>query len=789
MTIADIKAKITAWIRTGIPNNVKSSNVRTLLSWLAIRVDVQETGRLRIIKISGNTSEDLQKGDKVTGIVEDTFMFNGVYLGGDINLLSSYSVNNYATIADLYPTDRLLESSYKWKENYTYTVLWVRYVKNGVINRIDFNQDIPLDAPDAQDRIDRIVFNIDTLSLEVVKGDPAPVPSPKAINENQKQITFVPVKTGTTQPEGVGETVVYAENAQELGGEFDTSVSDASIDPNNAEDPATGSKAIKFNNVPNLAYLDLDTSTAFSNADASLLVLSIKCINNKKHKLAIEFRTQAGTSLSSFNLEDGVLGFDRSNLTDYQVIAIPLDGLSITNSDRIRITNLTTGSSLFIDDILIQKGTPNTTTSGAFLPTGGFVGTAQELKDQIDAIGANPGVTTVTGDGVDNTDPDNPVLSFPNADQVDDSSTTNKFVTQAEKDKLAAISNPILLKGQWDPNSGAFPSNVKAGWSYIVSGTATVDGIEFGIKDRIIALVDNASTTTYADNWFHDDYSDTSYQSELTTAGTKATPVDADIFGYLNSAASNILVKFTWANIKTALENFFNPKYQKIKADYGTVQNLFDNQSEQFTNEQYTILDATGWNDGTTTITSGWATVKYNGGTAGDESDYDLREYEQGLEFSATANQYGQHPAFSSQNEAIIWLLGNAVGEAPNNAPTISGVPDVTQTEGYSSFTVDLSAYSSDPDGDALTYDASSADTNLATVSVSGSILTVTEVAGSGTVNITVTVDDGLATGQDVFLLTVDAAITGTQLNTPTGMTAQSSGGDAIDIFWNDTNS
>ena len=37
------------------------------------------------------------------------------------------------------------------------------------------------------------------------------------------------------------------------------------------------------------------------------------------------------------------------------------------------------------------------------------------------------------------------------------------------------------------------------------------------------------------------------------------------------------------------------------------------------------------------------------------------------LEFSATLNQHGAHPAFNSQNEAIVWLLSNA-GVAPTLA-------------------------------------------------------------------------------------------------------------------------
>lgn len=49
------------------------------------------------------------------------------------------------------------------------------------------------------------------------------------------------------------------------------------------------------------------------------------------------------------------------------------------------------------------------------------------------------GVESVTGQGVDNADPANPTISFPDADEVDDTATTNKFITQADLDKLAGI--------------------------------------------------------------------------------------------------------------------------------------------------------------------------------------------------------------------------------------------------------------------------------------------------------------------------------------------------------------
>ena len=59
----------------------------------------------------------------------------------------------------------------------------------------------------------------------------------------------------------------------------------------------------------------------------------------------------------------------------------------------------------------------------------------------------SPGVQTITGDGVDNTDISNPVISYPNADDIDDTSTVNKFVDST----LIGLINNALQSG--DNNS------------------------------------------------------------------------------------------------------------------------------------------------------------------------------------------------------------------------------------------------------------------------------------------------------------------------------------------------
>lgn len=41
-----------------------------------------------------------------------------------------------------------------------------------------------------------------------------------------------------------------------------------------------------------------------------------------------------------------------------------------------------------------------------------------------------------------------------------------------------------------------------------MSVAGTVDGIAFALNDRLMAIVDNASATTFASNWFKLDYTD-----------------------------------------------------------------------------------------------------------------------------------------------------------------------------------------------------------------------------------------------------------------------------------------
>ena len=94
--------------------------------------------------------------------------------------------------------------------------------------------------------------------------------------------------------------------------------------------------------------------------------------------------------------------------------------------------------------------------------------------------------------------------------------------------------------------------------------------------------------------------------------------------------------------------------------------------------------------------------------------------------------------------------------QRPNAAPMAVGMvsPQVIEVGGEAS--LNLADYFSDPDGDALTYAASSSSTSVATTQVTGSIMTITgQTAGSATVTATATDPSGLSASQMV-MVTVD---------------------------------
>lgn len=175
-------------------------------------------------------------------------------------------------------------------------------------------------------------------------------------------------------------------------------------------------------------------------------------------------------------------------------------------------------------------------------------------------------------------------------DAIETNSNASKvktdFITVTQPVDLDAIETrvnsldaAVILRGTWDASAGTFPGGgtAQAGDSYIVSVGGTVNGQVFVANDRILAIVDNASTATYAANWHKLDYTDAVLSVDSSTGaidlGTilnakaaKTTPIDADSFTITDSAASNVLKKLTFTNLKAFLKTYNDTLYQPLAA-------------------------------------------------------------------------------------------------------------------------------------------------------------------------------------------------------------------------------
>jgi hypothetical protein len=148
----------------------------------------------------------------------------------------------------------------------------------------------------------------------------------------------------------------------------------------------------------------------------------------------------------------------------------------------------------------------------------------------------------VQGDGieVDDTDPLNPIIALAAAlfVKLGFISVTQAVDLDEIEAKVDGLDAAVVLRGEWDASSGIFPGGgtAQAGWSYIVTAPGTVDGVAFKAKDRVIAITDDASTTTFAGNWFHSDYTD-----EVLSVAGKTGPVTLDAGDIGDGAAVSIL--------------------------------------------------------------------------------------------------------------------------------------------------------------------------------------------------------------------------------------------------------
>ncbi len=184
-----------------------------------------------------------------------------------------------------------------------------------------------------------------------------------------------------------------------------------------------------------------------------------------------------------------------------------LDGIE-ASADVTDTANVTAAGALMdseVDADIKTLSLPANTTISAYGKT---------IIDDADASAARTTLGVAIGSNVQaySSVLQNTTASFTTADETKlDYITVTQAVSldQMEID-IAALENGMVYKGDWNAGSGSFPGggSAQTGWFYYVSGAGTVNGISFTVGDNIVATTDNASTSTYANNWSKHDQTD-----------------------------------------------------------------------------------------------------------------------------------------------------------------------------------------------------------------------------------------------------------------------------------------
>lgn len=121
-------------------------------------------------------------------------------------------------------------------------------------------------------------------------------------------------------------------------------------------------------------------------------------------------------------------------------------------------------------------------------------------------------------------------------------SVTQAVDLDAIETRVNALDAAVVLSGTWDASAGTFPGGgtAQAGQSYIVSVSGTVDGVAFVANDRIVAILDNASISTYAANWHKLDYTDAVLSVDGATGAVSLSGTYQPLDSELTTLAANI---------------------------------------------------------------------------------------------------------------------------------------------------------------------------------------------------------------------------------------------------------
>lgn len=142
------------------------------------------------------------------------------------------------------------------------------------------------------------------------------------------------------------------------------------------------------------------------------------------------------------------------------------------------------------------------------------------------------------------------------------------------KNQLQNVVGHLLSTAPASPVEGQEYYNTADHRKYYYNGTTWIaeDAADAAMSGAdIVAAINGSSSTIDKDNLSADlqntsgtntgDETTTTLGSKINGATAKTTPVDADMVGLMDSAASNVLKKLSWANIKATLKAYMDTVY------------------------------------------------------------------------------------------------------------------------------------------------------------------------------------------------------------------------------------
>lgn len=270
-----------------------------------------------------------------------------------------------------------------WVDGYTYIVSAAQYVINGEPYESP-QTTITLDAADVtHDRIDLFVLTTSNTAIALA-GDPAANPvQPNVDPSTQVRVSLTIVYAGTTSAS------VTSSNIYDEGAEWSATKSGAPITLNSTSNPYQGSACVEATTAVNGNYAQFQAPAPRDPATDNQLVQFIRSKGQWPTSMSLVVQLYDGNTKRGLPvvIKDGAYGFNSSQTTSYQQLAIPMSAFGANGLPYNRIRYTVTGSGGNIgwrlDTVSLQAGITTTAPTGVMTFKGPYNAAVQYFENEI----------------------------------------------------------------------------------------------------------------------------------------------------------------------------------------------------------------------------------------------------------------------------------------------------------------------------------------------------------------------------------------------------------------------